>query len=412
MRLTIWQTCRGTGRLARRLVLILCVCLVPSSWLVGDRPVRAQSFWEGFVDPLDGTFDVSNWLLRQKGFFPVPTFITEPAVGFGGGGALLLFHEAKTAATPGDMEPMIAKASEHAARVVPPSISGAFGLGTENGTWAAGGFHVGYWQQDRIRYVGGAAVPSVNLTFYGGGDSPIFGNGIDYNLEGWLLLQELTFRVDDSDIFVGGRFVYSGTRSEFDLSGAIPGIESWELDFDSVGLGFVTRYDSRDNNFTPNRGVYAGLTSTLFNTSGILGGRSEYMITDAKNTVFWPINDDLVLGWRLGGRFSAGNVPFFALPSVDLRGIPAMRYQGSHTLMTEAELRWDLTKRWSVVGFGGVGTAVSSLGDLDEAPARWAGGLGFRYLTARAMGLYTGLDLAFGPEETAVYIQFGHAWAR
>ncbi len=405
---------RGTGWPVpgRRFVSVQCLCLVLSCWLVEHRPARAQSLWEGFVDPVDGSFDVSNWLLKQKGFFPVPTFITEPAVGFGGGGALLFFHEAKTAGEPDDTEPMTAEPGEDATRLAPPSISGAFGLGTENGTWVAGGFHLGYWQEDRIRYVGSAAVPSVNLKFYGGGDSPVFGKGIDYNLEGWLLLHELTFRVDESDVFVGGRFVYSDTRSEFDLSGSIPGIESWEFDFDSVGLGFVTRYDSRDNNFTPNRGIYAGFTSTLFNTSGILGGRSEYAITDAKSAVFWPIKDDWVLGWRLAGRLSAGNVPFFALPAVDLRGIPAMRYQGNHALMTEAELRWDVTKRWSVVGFGGVGTTVSSFSDLDEARARWAGGAGVRYLTARAMGLYTGLDLAFSSEETAVYIQFGHAWGR
>jgi hypothetical protein len=381
--------------------------------LLEGQPAHAQSFWEGFADPMDGNFDVSNWLLKQKGFFPVPMFITEPAVGFGAGGALLFFHEAKTAAEPNDTDAPQGNANPHGVVAAPPSISAAFGLGTENGTWAAGGLHFGSWKQDRIRYMGAAAVPSVNLTFYGGGDSPILGDGIDYNLEGWLLLQELTFRVDDSDVFVGGRFVYSDTTSEFDLSGSFPpGIETWELDLDSVGLGFVTRYDSRDNIFTPNRGVYAGFTSTLFSASSPFGGRREYLITDAKSVVFRPIRDDWVLGWRLGGQFSTGNVPFYALPWVDLRGIPALRYQGTHALMTELELRWDLTKRWSVVGFGGVGTTVSSLGDLDEATARWAGGVGVRYLAARVMGLYTGLDLAFGPEETTVYIQFGHAWAR
>jgi hypothetical protein len=40
------------------------------------------------------------------------------------------------------------------------------------------------------------------------------------------------------------------------------------------------------------------------------------------------------------------------------------------------------------------------------------GGTGFRYEIARAYGLYAGLDFAAGPENTAVYLQIGSAWAR
>ncbi len=111
------------------------------------------------------------------------------------------------------------------------------------------------------------------------------------------------------------------------------------------------------------------------------------------------------------GNFSAGNVPSFALPGVVLRGIALMRYQGAHALMTEAELRWNLRQRWSIIGFTGVGKTLVSLSDFDEGKSRWAGGVGVCCLMSRAMGLYSGLDLAFGPEDTTLYIQFGHAWA-
>jgi len=40
------------------------------------------------------------------------------------------------------------------------------------------------------------------------------------------------------------------------------------------------------------------------------------------------------------------------------------------------------------------------------------GGAGFRYELARAYGLHMGLDVARGPDDTAVYIQIGSAWAR
>ncbi len=54
----------------------------------------------------------------------------------------------------------------------------------------------------------------------------------------------------------------------------------------------MIRYDSRDNLFTLNRGLYASFMSTLFNASGAIGGRREYLITEAKASVSRPIADD------------------------------------------------------------------------------------------------------------------------
>jgi hypothetical protein len=39
-----------------------------------------------------------------------------------------------------------------------------------------------------------------------------------------------------------------------------------------------------------------------------------------------------------------------------------------------------------------------------------AKGVGFRYLIARQLGLWVGIDFAMGPEEDAWYIQVGSAW--
>jgi glucose/arabinose dehydrogenase len=40
------------------------------------------------------------------------------------------------------------------------------------------------------------------------------------------------------------------------------------------------------------------------------------------------------------------------------------------------------------------------------------GGAGFRYELARKYKLHAGADVAFGKDGPALYIQFGHAWAR
>ena len=45
--------------------------------------LHANSLFEKFIDPTDGQFDTSGWLIDNKGFLPVPIIITEPAVGAG-----------------------------------------------------------------------------------------------------------------------------------------------------------------------------------------------------------------------------------------------------------------------------------------------------------------------------------------
>ena len=61
------------------------------------------------------------------------------------------------------------------------------------------------------------------------------------------------------------------------------------------------------------------------------------------------------------------------------------------------------------MGFGGVGHVA---GDLITSTKQtiWAGGVGFRYLMARRLGLKTGIDLAWSEDDFAFYIAMGTGW--
>ena len=101
----------------------------------------------------------------------------------------------------------------------------------------------------------------------------------------------------------------------------------------------------------------------------------------------------------------------FAYPYVDLRGIPALRYQGSDVLTAEAEYLWGITPRWTIVLFAGIGKTSSIESYNSEGETVGAGGVGFRYRIARKMGLQAGIDIARGPEDTSFYITVGSAWS-
>ena len=79
-----------TARLAGVVVFLflfsLSLSMVPNACL-------GNWLSDTFIDPADGHLDMSKWLLEQDGFMPVPILITEPAIGYGGGLALVYFHE-------------------------------------------------------------------------------------------------------------------------------------------------------------------------------------------------------------------------------------------------------------------------------------------------------------------------------
>jgi hypothetical protein len=121
----------------------------------------------------------------------------------------------------------------------------------------------------------------------------------------------------------------------------------------------------------------------------------------------WPRAARADYGW------SSAGTPFFLRPYVQLRGVPAVRYQGDQVASLELEARWQCSGRWSVVPFAGVGGThlERSLASSDGQGVA-SGGIGVRYELARKFGLHAGLDLAHSPGTTAVYIQIGNAWFR
>ncbi|MFC1798823.1 glyceraldehyde-3-phosphate dehydrogenase [Thermodesulfobacteriota bacterium] len=385
------------------LMLLIAVFVI---FLAGQNAI-AGSFMDKFIDPKDGKFDASDWFLKHKGFLPVPLIVTEPAVGFGAGLNVMFFHQS--------MDEKIAKrqidtdetVGGKKIKLLPPSISGAYGFKTENDTWSAGGYHFGSWKGDRIRYVGALAKASVNIKYYGRSDDSILKNGLDYNLDGWFFYQDLMFRMGSTDIFIGGKFTYFDATSTFDFGQNPTGIETWELDFKNAGLGLSFGYDTRDNLFAPSYGMHTDITATFFTGKGLLDKTREYQITDLKNRWYREMVTDLVLGWKVEANLSSGNVPFYALPHISLRGIPINRYQGTHALQTELEATYNLTYRWALVPFAGVGATADALDEFGSGDPKFAGGLGFRYLIARQMRLTAGADIAYSEEGWALYFKVG-----
>lgn len=78
----------------------------------------------------------------------------------------------------------------------------------------------------------------------------------------------------------------------------------------------------------------------------------------------------------------------------------------------EAEVTFNIHKRWYLSGFTGIGNAFDSFKDFEQGKSVTTLGTGFRYLVARKLGTNMGIDFAVSNDDYAFYIVFGTAWLK
>jgi Omp85 superfamily domain len=362
-----------------------------------SRPAEPQSL---FFDPEDGAFDISGFLSTRTGFLPLAVPITEPAVGYGLAAGLTFFHE----------QPRVLQ-TPAGPRVVPPNATAVFGMATENGSWAGGAGHLHTWNDGRIRYTVGGGYGSLNLDWFGQGDA-FNGRAFSYDLEATGFVQKLTFKLGETDFFFGPTQRLIDATTEFKHAADLPdvGILPDELDSTISGVGLTLVYDTRNSLFSPTRGTRGHLSYTL--NDDAIGSDFDYGRFDTEVCQYEPLGGPWTVGLRAQAGYVGDDGPFYDLAGVNLRGIQVGRYVDNAALTLEVELRWDLSPRWTIVGFGGVGWAADKFDEIDDAEDQWAGGAGFRYLVARQYDMRLGCDVARGPEEWAFYVTVGTGWLR
>ncbi len=165
-----------------------------------------------------------------------------------------------------------------------------------------------------------------------------------------------------------------------------------------------------DDDRQPTRGTYGEAMGNLF--SQAFGGDGEFQRVQIVAMHYLPLHPRLFLGLRGQVAATFGDTPFYLEPFIFMRGVPAMRYQGEELAQMEAELRWQLWNRFSLVGFAGGGAVWNDREQFDNSKTAVTGGAGFRYELARKYGIHMGVDVAFGPNDPAIYLTVGSAWAR
>jgi hypothetical protein len=399
------------------LILLLLALASPLTVLGNQDPTETQEITNSTSTDIDEASQPGTKKPKKEKkakdpnrarILPIPIFITEPAIGEGLGLALAYFHRTKdvpegtTIASPSTFGEVANK------QAPPPTVTGIMAAYTSNGTAAVGIGHMNTFKQDHIRFTGVIARADVNSTFY------LLDQPLKFNLKGSLAYQDTRFRFGDSRWFWGIGLSYLDASSAFkvDFPEDVPfDEESSDLfrhKLKNVGLSAKFAWDTRDNTSMPNTGQLFDFAGWRYDEA--IGGDYDYWDARFKLLSFHQLHEKFVLGLRLEYSVINGSAPFFAIPWVTLRGIPALRYQGKRVGVFEVEGRYNLTPKWALIGFAGTGKVYSDIAVIDTDQSIYNYGIGGRYKIFDAQNVWVGIDIAKGPEEFNWYIQVGHAW--
>jgi hypothetical protein len=266
-------------------------------------------------DSLDGALDMSDYIIYANGFLVVPTIITEPALGGIGAAVVPIFLK--------KYDPVIDKNGRK--RIIRPDITGGIGMYTANKSWLVGAFRSGSIIKSRMTYRVMAGYGDMNLSFY---ENIPNGNDIEFkfNFKTSAFYTQVLKQFRNPKWSAGPQYLFLNSNIKLPNEN-LPSFVNLE-DINSLvsQLGGAIQFDDRDNIFTPDKGIR--LQSDFFWSDKIIGSDYDAWRLNVSAIGYHPINEKLIGGLRLEGEQAFGNPPFYLLPAINLRGVPAGRYQG------------------------------------------------------------------------------------
>ncbi|HLP04437.1 MAG TPA: BamA/TamA family outer membrane protein [Paludibacter sp.] len=214
--------------------------------------------------------------------------------------------------------------------------------------------------------------------YFGVGNKPA-GIKQAYTSRNFSLLLQPQYAVSKNLLFG----VSLSVRSEWLMSDTFGqyGGEGWKP-FSQLNIGLLTAFDSRDNQFYPQKGIFAKM---FFTTSKEVWGIS-YPIQEfsVDYRQYLPLFGSHVLAWQavFDGVYSDRAIPFQLLPTLGgrdmLRGFRQGMYRDNVLALAQAEYRIPVCKRLKAAVFCSAGDVVNSA-DCEVYKLKVAYGAGLRY---------------------------------
>jgi hypothetical protein len=122
--------------------------------------------------------------------------------------------------------------------------------------------------------------------------------------------------------------------------------------FKGGGIGALVNLDSRDSEFSPNKGWLVNVNNIAYREW--IAGENNYDAYRADIRYYWGLGDGMVLALRQNNQWTV-DAPKSAYAPITLRGYKFGEYLGKNMSSFEAEVRIPLAARWGATAFAGVG---------------------------------------------------------
>jgi hypothetical protein len=296
----------------------------------------------------------------------------------------------------------------------PPSVVGAAGLITNNGSR---GFGLGgdlYLQQTRYELKSIYLRGNVDYNLYGVGYvNENTGFKLPLNQTGQIFFIEFLRNIGWK-FFLGGRFI-TGTsfitaRPASGETAPIPPDTGLNTNLRALGVTLVR--DSRPNRFYPNKGSVIDFTGDFFAEG--LGSKYSFQSYNFTFNKYASLNDEQVLAYNLFLCGTGGTPPFYGNciygTSNELRGYTAGRYLDRYMFATQLEYRLVLAWRFGLVAFGGIGGVAPGADKFRANQFLPAGGTGVRFLLSKKYHVNLRTDFAWGKDNFTWSMGVGEAF--
>jgi outer membrane protein assembly factor BamA len=338
--------------------------------------------------------DETQLKLQRGDFVAVPIPISNPTLGTGLVAGAAYFYPQ----------------SEAQKKLQPASVTGLGAMYTSNESKAIALVQQNYWRDDKWRFTGGAGAADLKLSLLTADES----NGeqnLDWRIEGTFFYAKLARRlkgdwyggaltrlVDADQSIESSAASKTSSNSDFDDAGKVR----------SVGVGVYVEYDQRDNPLNSSAGRYFKLDA-LFNDEAI-GSNDTYQSFASVFKSYHRQSESLVVAWEAQACGRSGTTPLWDACMVKLRGFSATDYLGTVSASAQAEARWELSDRWGVVGFAGVGYVGSSFSGIRDNEPIPSYGVGLRLMVLKAKRINLRVDFARSTDSNAIHVSVGEAF--
>jgi len=297
--------------------------------------------------------------------------------------------------------------------ISPSSNTGIFGMYTTQKSYVAMGFTKLYFAQDRWRVTAAVGTMDINFQYFMEDPAASTGNFYDYSTKANLLVLQVQRNIFKR-IYLGptASFIKSTTTFGFpDVSG-----------HDSVSLstlnnvGYIITNDTRDHVQNPTHGMFLNFKNQFYRSwAGSDYEFERYLITYNQ---FFNLNkqsEKKILAIRASFNIASGNVPFEGQTVVggdDIRGYSEGRYRDNQVYALQSEYRWNFYKRWGMVAFAGVATAVPKFSDISASGLLPGVGAGMRFKMLPKEKINIGIDGGVGKGDYSITFRIGESFGR